>query len=237
MHADEKQTYMKLTNGFVPFRNLPKFISVRHPHLELRRKSFEEVAVTPWNTPDRRFAVLMLKSRSDLTSKDMGDFLHTIADSQDRNTPLFNELPDSFGYVWGTFVVHAGGATRQNYCRNLVLLQEFRFYQARIKLTVHMHFTNATGNEMGILRSKIKDCNLRAEIVKEEQVRTFLITNKFDPDVGSNLPGDITQVCRLLQKLFAHDQRGGRGGVDCVPIEGFIEYTPATKIVLPILRG
>jgi hypothetical protein len=124
---------------------------VRHPHLKLRRKTFKEPAVTTWDTPDSRFAVLMFESWSDFASKDMGDFLHAITDSQDRNTAFFNELPNSFGYVWGAFIVHTGRAARQNYCSNLVLLQDFRFHQAGIKLTVNMHFTNATGNKMGIL--------------------------------------------------------------------------------------
>jgi hypothetical protein len=103
---------MKLTDGFIPFRNLTKLISVRHPHLKLRRKAFKEPAVTTWDTPDSRFAVLMFESWRDFASKNMGDFLHAVTDSQDRNTTFFNELPNSFGYVWSAFIVHTGRASR-----------------------------------------------------------------------------------------------------------------------------
>jgi hypothetical protein len=152
----------RLTNSLETIRHLAELISMRHPHLKVRWKSLKEFTVTSLDTSHVGLAVFMLEARSDLTSKYMSQLLHTVAYSQDGNVALLDELPDTLGNMRCALFVDAGGATGHNNSRNGVLLQECNVYQTRVELTVNVHLTDATSDEMGVLRPEIKDGNLGA---------------------------------------------------------------------------
>ena len=104
----------------------------------------------------------MLQTWGNFTAKDMRQLLHSVANSQHWNLSFFNELPDSGTDVWGILVIHTGRSSTQNDGDQLVLAKLFGRHQARVELAVDMELTDATRNQVGVLRSEIQDCNLRA---------------------------------------------------------------------------
>mmetsp|Transcript_13940 Transcript_13940/g.23167 ORF Transcript_13940/g.23167 Transcript_13940/m.23167 type:complete len:344 (-) Transcript_13940:148-1179(-) len=138
-------------NSLEPIRNLTELISVRHPHLAFRRETFKEWTVASLYTSDNRLAVFMLESWSNLTPKDVGQLLHTVADSQDGNAALLDHRPDGGSNVRCAFFIDTRGATGKNNGSNGVLCQNVNVDQTRIKLTIYVQLTDTTGDEMGVL--------------------------------------------------------------------------------------
>lgn len=61
-----------------------------------------------------------------------------------------------------TFLVDAVGSTTQNDSDDFMLRQLFGRDEARVQFTVNVKFTDATGNQMGKLGSKVQDGDLGA---------------------------------------------------------------------------
>jgi hypothetical protein len=93
-------------------------------------------------------------------------YLHSITDTQDGNASFLNKFPDFLGHVWRSLLVNTARSSAENDCSKLVLGQLFRCDQTAIELTVNMHFTHTTGNQMRILRPKIQNRNLWTEVYR-----------------------------------------------------------------------
>lgn len=76
-------------------------------------------------------------------------------------------FPDVVRHVGSFVVVDRTRTTRQNNGLNIgiVAAKLVEGNGAGIELTVNMEFTDATGNEMGILGTKIEDGNLGSVII------------------------------------------------------------------------
>ena len=62
----------------------------------------------------------------------------------------------------GAFVVDTGRAATQDYGNQLVFGKLFGLDEARVKLAIDMKFTDTTSNQVGVLRSKVQNCDLGA---------------------------------------------------------------------------
>lgn len=150
------------TDWLESIRRLGQFVSMRHPHLKVLWHAIEKDRVTTLDSVDDGLSILVLESWSDGTSKDMGQFLHTVANTQDRNIAFFDQLPNFRADVWGAFVVDTGGTTTQNDGNQFMFGQVFGLDKTRVQLAIHVQFSDTTGNQVRVLRTKVKDGNLRA---------------------------------------------------------------------------
>lgn len=150
-----------LTDRQEAIRRLGQFVAVRHPHLKFVRHSIEELGLNPFVDLDNRLSVLVLQTFLNFSPEDMGQFLHTVANSKDRKVSFSNELPNSFRDVWSTFIIDTGWAAAQDHGNQLVLSKFLGRDLARIQFTIDVQFTNTTSNQVGILGSKIQNGNLR----------------------------------------------------------------------------
>mmetsp|Transcript_18143 Transcript_18143/g.45114 ORF Transcript_18143/g.45114 Transcript_18143/m.45114 type:complete len:300 (-) Transcript_18143:144-1043(-) len=149
------------------FRSLGQFVSVRHPHLEFFWHSIENLRLASFDTLDNRLSILVFETRGNFSSKHVGQFLHSIANSKHRKVSFRNKLPNSFRNVGGTFVVDTRGSAAQDNGDQLMLSKFFGRYLARIQFAIHVQFTNAASNQVGILRSEIQNRNLRPRVVAQ----------------------------------------------------------------------
>jgi hypothetical protein len=156
---------------------------VRHPHDELLRKTLKKGRVASLYARDGGFTVFTLEAWCYLSSKLVSKFLHnkermntfelsnrihqtiqtstsfshlhTITNTQNRHLPLPNDIPNSFSHMRSTIVIDTIRPTTQNHRRQFMLAKFFGGDETGVEFTVDVKFTDATGDKMGVLGSKI----------------------------------------------------------------------------------
>mmetsp|Transcript_25337 Transcript_25337/g.69981 ORF Transcript_25337/g.69981 Transcript_25337/m.69981 type:complete len:216 (-) Transcript_25337:9-656(-) len=149
--------------------HLLNFIPVRHPHLKFLRHPLKQNGITALCAMDHGFSILVLGPWFHRSSKYVGHFLHTVANSQDGNLALLDQIPRGLRNVRSILVVHRGGAARQDNGSDFVLGQFRGLDLARIQFAVHMQFAHSAGNQVRVLRSKIQNGNLGTSQVAERR--------------------------------------------------------------------
>ena len=133
------------------FRMTSYVVAVRHPHVLCFWKSIKQKAVVFY--VNRHFTILFCSTFFDYTAIEFTCQLHTIADTEDRQSHREN--------LWVAiecvcFVYRLWSATEDDtfhawYCANLLSCEV-----VRTQLTEHAHLTDTACNKLVVLRTKVE---------------------------------------------------------------------------------
>jgi hypothetical protein len=134
-------------------RQVEHLVAVAHPDGGLGPESAHQRIVGR----DRQFCPAELSGgrRFDLTAEDLCSQLHPVADAQDRDA----EIEDRGVAPRRTSLVHAARTAGQNDALEVAFFQFRRCDVRPDQLAEHTRLADATGNQLGVLRPKIKDRN------------------------------------------------------------------------------
>jgi hypothetical protein len=170
---------------------------MRHPHLKLLGHALKENGVASGSALAHCLAIFMFESGHDGPTKNMGHFLHAITNAQYGNVFLADQIPHGWRNVRSPFFVDRIRPSRQDNGNDFMFIQILSIYKTRVEFTVDMEFSDTTGNQMGILRAKVENGNLRPARLRCCEIHCEwgskeTIFNK-DIQASSDLPSIVAQ--------------------------------------------